>query len=113
MSVTLRDPADAPELLTPTTAPALPRARGPISAALFDLLAEDWPIHLEVLPDLDTLGDLVDPLSDDDLQLALHVIYELSYRGFAGVDDRWDGTPPSSTSAPSSRPAWRPRCATS
>ena len=93
MSITLRDPAATPEILLPTTAPPLPRARGPISAALFDLLAADWPIHLEVLPDLDTLGDLVDPLSDDDLQLALHVIYELSYRGFAGVDYRWEWDP--------------------
>jgi len=25
-----------------------------------------------------------------DLQLALHVCYELHYRGFAQVDDRWE-----------------------
>ncbi len=34
-----------------------------------------------------------DPLSDEDLQLALYVCYELHYRGFADVDDRWEWEP--------------------
>jgi len=34
-----------------------------------------------------------DPLADDDFQLALACCYELSYRGFAGVDDRWEWDP--------------------
>src|SRR6202011_3735947 len=28
-----------------------------------------------------------------DLQLALHICYELHYRGFAGVDPRWEWDP--------------------
>jgi hypothetical protein len=34
-----------------------------------------------------------DPLADDDLQLALYVCYELHYRSFAGVDERWEWDP--------------------
>jgi hypothetical protein len=34
-----------------------------------------------------------DPLRDDDLQLALFVCYELHYRGWDGVDDRWEWNP--------------------
>jgi hypothetical protein len=34
-----------------------------------------------------------DPLADDDLHLALYVLYELHYRGFAEVDDRWEWDP--------------------
>lgn len=32
-------------------------------------------------------------LSDDDLQLALFVCYQLHYRGFAGVDEDWEWQP--------------------
>jgi hypothetical protein len=34
-----------------------------------------------------------DPLADDDLNLALYVLYELHYRGFEGVDERWEWEP--------------------
>jgi hypothetical protein len=34
-----------------------------------------------------------DPLADDDLQLALYVLYELHYRGFGGVDEAWEWEP--------------------
>jgi hypothetical protein len=34
-----------------------------------------------------------DPLTDDDLQLSLTVLYELHYRGVEGVDDRWEWHP--------------------
>ena len=33
------------------------------------------------------------PWDDDDLQLALYTCYELHYRSFAGVDDRWEWHP--------------------
>jgi hypothetical protein len=39
------------------------------------------------------LEDCVDLLSDDDVQLALYVMYELFYRGFEGVDDEWEWSP--------------------
>lgn len=34
-----------------------------------------------------------DPLTGEDLHLALYACYELHYRGFAGVDDRWEWDP--------------------
>ncbi|MHC1560883.1 iron-containing redox enzyme family protein [Actinomycetospora sp. C-140] len=65
--------------------PDLPRPRGPVSAAVLDVLggrgaAHDLPPHLE--------GD---PLGAD-VQLALYCCYELHYRSFDGVADdlEWD-----------------------
>jgi Iron-containing redox enzyme len=34
-----------------------------------------------------------DPLSDDDLHLALYLCYELHYRGVPGADERWEWDP--------------------
>ncbi len=67
-------------------APALPEARGQVS---------DWVIHElrhapgSTHPSPPTC-ESTNPVSDEDLQLALYVIYELSYRGFADVDDAWE-----------------------
>ena len=63
----------------------LPRERGPASAALIDALA--LPPH-----DLDPAlsGKLGD---DEDLQLVLFICYELHYRGFDRVDERWEWQP--------------------
>ncbi|MEV0844356.1 iron-containing redox enzyme family protein [Streptomyces sp. NPDC049954] len=71
------------EARPPTTGPSLPPARGPLSHAVIRALAEDRPLPAR-LPDAAPYGD--------DLQLALYVLYELHYRGFAGVDDgrEWD-----------------------
>jgi hypothetical protein len=70
------------------TPPPLPRARGPLSAAVLDALRG----RAAVVPALDDADPYrVDPYGDD-LQLALYCCYELHYRGFADVaDDReWD-----------------------
>jgi hypothetical protein len=40
--------------------------------------------------DVPTPGD---PLADDDLHLTLYACYELHYRGFDGVDERWEWDP--------------------
>lgn len=37
--------------------------------------------------------DVADPLGDDDLHVTLYALYELHYRGFVGVDDRWEWEP--------------------
>ena len=37
--------------------------------------------------------DRLDPLADEDLQLALYCCYELHYGGLPGVDDRWEWNP--------------------
>ncbi|MFC3455448.1 iron-containing redox enzyme family protein [Amycolatopsis speibonae] len=70
-----------------TMGATLPEIRGPLSAAVVDTLAggrrDDF--------DLDAvLG--ADPFGED-LQLALHVCYELHYQGFAEVDDGWEWDP--------------------
>lgn len=66
----------------------LPVPRGPISADAIERLrrpADDdaWPV-----PDTDDL----DPYGED-VQLTLCVLYELHYRGFAGVDAAWEWAP--------------------
>jgi heme oxygenase-like protein len=69
----------------------LPPARGAITERLFarwrgehNDAGQGW-------------GPLVDRVicgaADDDAQLALHCIYELSYRGFDGVDERFETDP--------------------
>ena len=68
--------------------PPLPDPRGPLSAVLLHELRA--PAHR--LPPI-ALPEPADPLADDDLQLALYVLYELHYRGFDGVDDRWEWEP--------------------
>ena len=67
---------------------ALPEARGPLTAVLLHELRE--PAHR--LPPI-VLPETAEPLADDDLQLALYVLYELHYRGFDGVDERWEWEP--------------------
>jgi hypothetical protein len=76
---------------TPGYAPAvllLPEPRGAISEHLLGTLT--LPVHRirahrEVAPP--------DPLSDEDLQLALYLCYELHYRGLPGVADEWEWEP--------------------
>jgi hypothetical protein len=62
----------------------IPASRGPIGEAIERLLrGERAPLPVEAP---------IDPLADDDLQLALYLAYELHYRGLPGVDERreWD-----------------------
>ena len=68
----------------------LPDPRGPLSATVRDLLGTGAaPVELpEPL-----LPDGVDPLADEDLHLALWMLYELHYRGFDDAHDlEWDPT---------------------
>ena len=69
-----------------TPPPRLPRPRGPISATIIESLGV--PPH--AVSGVGVLAGSEDPLGDEDLQLALYVLYELHYRGFAGVDDEWE-----------------------
>jgi hypothetical protein len=64
---------------------ALPRPRGPLSAAVVEALRSTpgrvrLPVH-----DADPFGA--------DLAVALHTCYELHYRGFEGVDPAWEWEP--------------------
>ncbi|MGX1548104.1 iron-containing redox enzyme family protein [Streptomyces adustus] len=65
--------------------PPLPEPRGTLSAAVRDTLRGSHPSRPWLPADCGAY--------DDDLQLALYMLYELHYRGFEGVPDRfeWDG----------------------
>ena len=74
----------------------LPSPRGPFSLAVTDLLAS--PVLGSTGSELESsaaraVGRSVDLLADDDVQLALYMMYELFYRGFEGVDDDWEWDP--------------------
>ncbi|HEX5201242.1 MAG TPA: iron-containing redox enzyme family protein [Actinoplanes sp.] len=61
----------------------LPAPRGPVSAALVEALSGRAT----------TLPHDPSPDDDEDLHLALFVCYELAYRGWDGVDERWEWDP--------------------
>lgn len=75
-----------------TAAPRLPATVGPLSATVRRLLSDpasdparsDGPARIDA-PARDPYGL--------DLQLALHMCYELHYRGFASVDPAWEWHP--------------------
>ena len=67
----------------------LPPSRGPITASLFAALVEE--VGSPIATDFDFHVD--DVLTDDDLQLALYVCYELHYAELKGVDARWEWAP--------------------
>ncbi|MGW4593659.1 iron-containing redox enzyme family protein [Amycolatopsis thermoflava] len=71
-----------------TLSAALPAARGPLSEAVIEALGRD---ERGDFPELPETAD-ADPFGED-LQLALHVCYELHYQGFTGVDPDWEWDP--------------------
>lgn len=68
----------------------LPHSRGPVSAAVLEALRHPCSHDLSV-PDVPSAHGAL--THDEDLQLALWVCYELSYRGFDEVDDQWEWHP--------------------
>ncbi|MEJ7797083.1 MAG: iron-containing redox enzyme family protein [Solirubrobacteraceae bacterium] len=66
----------------------LPQPRGEISEQLLASLT--LPVHPLPSPNI---APPPDPLSDEDLQLALYLCYELHYRGLPGVADEWEWEP--------------------
>jgi hypothetical protein len=74
----------------------MPEARGPVTQAVIAALvsppdsADVGPAALKVGTALQCCDDIT---RDEDLQLALLLLYELHYRGLAGVDDRWEWHP--------------------
>jgi hypothetical protein len=77
--------------------PLAPTA-GPLGELLLELLSGS-PAAPSLSPEAaaaiaaDLLGDVAEPLADDDLQRALYVGYELHYRGFPGIDPGWEWSP--------------------
>jgi hypothetical protein len=72
----------------PARARTLPQARGPLSTALVATLAGAPPATGLPL----FRAEAADPYGED-LTLALHLAYELHYRGFLDVDPRWEWDP--------------------
>ncbi|MFE6906708.1 iron-containing redox enzyme family protein [Streptomyces erythrochromogenes] len=79
-------PVNANLSATARSAPALVGGRGDLSSAVVESLRSGRPPAHAPAALLKA-----DPWAED-LQLALHLLYELHYRGFAGVDDdrEWD-----------------------
>ena len=72
------------------TEPTLPSPAGPLSSAVLEFLS--WRPHLRQFTRVPVPAVEADPYGLD-LQLALYTCYELHYRGFAGVDPRWEWNP--------------------
>ena len=73
--------------------PHLPAPRGPLSGTVLAALrCTPGTLSFDDVTALD-LTDVGDPLADEDLHLALYCSYELHYRGFEGVDERWEWDP--------------------
>lgn len=79
----------------------MPQPRGPLTAALLSALGAGAPgedAAERLRPVRDVVPAALDAatgalLRDDDVQLALTVLYELHYRGVDGVDDAWEWAP--------------------
>jgi hypothetical protein len=72
----------------------LPAPRGPVSAALTATLGRSpHDFDPSFTGALTTATDAPGVLADEDLQLTLFVCYELHYRGWDGVDERWEWHP--------------------
>ncbi|MGY1913932.1 iron-containing redox enzyme family protein [Blastococcus sp. SYSU DS0973] len=72
----------------------LPEPRGPLSDALCSDLATGTGLSATTVERAASLpADPAGALTDDDLQLALAVCYELHYRGFDGVSEDWEWDP--------------------
>ncbi len=88
----------------PASRMPLPAPRGPLSEALRSTLlvepdASGPPAPAARLADLatqvaaTTRRPATDVITDEDAQVSLTTLYELHYRGLAGVDDRWEWDP--------------------
>jgi hypothetical protein len=72
----------------------LPTPRGPVSAALVaTLVRSPHDVDTSFGADLTTATDAAGVLGNEDLQLSLFICYELHYRGWDGVDERWEWHP--------------------
>jgi hypothetical protein len=82
------------DVLRGASAPMVPPTpRGPVSAALFDVVLRgaDPSTFTDLVPG--ALAASADLPRDEDLQLTLFSLYELQYGGIEGVDDRWEWDP--------------------
>lgn len=71
-----------------------PAPRGPLTTVLLDaLVGAPGPVPAVLEAAERAASGSSDVLADEDVQLALLVLYELHYRGVDGVDDAWEWEP--------------------
>ena len=101
---TLQPPSARPGPIGPGHPANLPSPRGPVTEHLLAHLVR--PVH-ELSPVPLTHAD---PLTDDDLALALYLCYELHYLGLPDVDEAWEWEPIAAprAAAPRARPGTTP-----
>jgi len=89
------DDAATPRSDSPMRPMTLPEPRGQVSAALVRLLTgpEHAPVGDLAVAATEGLAASDDLLVDDDVQLALFLMYELHYGGLEGVPDSWEWDP--------------------
>ena len=71
-------------------------APGPLSETVVDLLGRlptDPGVGAAARAAVELAAAVEEPLADDDLQLALYLLYELHYRSFPGVHAGWEWNP--------------------
>jgi hypothetical protein len=71
----------------------MPATRGTLSLELMRVLTDDAEPATLVDVARTAVAGSPDVVHDEDLQLALFVLYELHYGGISGVDDRWEWNP--------------------
>jgi Iron-containing redox enzyme len=71
----------------------LPAPRGPLSKTLFRDLANGSRLSPRTVERAGQAERGIGVLTDEDLQIALAVCYELHYRGFDGVSEDWEWDP--------------------
>ena len=71
----------------------LPEPRGPLTSALCTDLTGGTLAAATIELAGRTAATATEPLTDEDLQLALAICYELHYRGFDGIAETWEWDP--------------------
>lgn len=76
----------------------VPVTRGPVSAALLEVLTQAPDTAGPALKELENLvvrqlAEADDIIADEDIQLALFCLYELHYSGLDGASDSWEWEP--------------------
>src|ERR1700712_913700 len=79
------------EVVTTTGMP-LPTPRGPLSGLIVDVLTDRPVAWAQLLPTAKMVA-ASGVVRDEDAQLSLLMLYELHYRGLAGVSDSWEWHP--------------------
>ena len=93
LSANLRVPGGVGRPVSGQRPLGLPEPRGPVSRAVIAALGGEPTVLPADLADGWRHDPPYDAIRDEDLQVFLFTCYELHYRGWNGVDDRWEWEP--------------------